>query len=541
MRSHIIASALALTISLFLVGCGGGGGGTTSSSPSSNNLVATAIVGTAPTSSCPNGGITVNGGIDLNGNGVLDNSEITSTQYVCNGTNGTNGTNGANGLSALALTTNESAGANCAAGGKKVSIGLDTNGNSILDIAEITASYYVCNGSPGSGITWLDVTGTTQQAVSNTGYMADNGSQVTITLPATASVGDLIQITGVGAGGWKIAQNAGQSIITQVLGTFWTQRASSRAWSSIASSSDGTKLVAAASNDQLYTSTDSGVTWSSRDSIRNWSSVASSADGTKLIAAARNDQLYTSTDSGVTWTPRDSIRDWISVASSADGTKLIAADYNIGLLYISNDSGVTWTPQGLLAGKWVSVASSADGTNLVAATTANTSGQLNTGQIYTSTDSGASWTLRGPIGTWQTVASSADGSKLVVGGQGNLVTSNDFGVTWTSRGSVGMWVASSSDGTILLATSGQLNISTDSGATWTLRDSSRAWSSVASSADGTRLIAAASNGSIYTSISKTASGIAGFISGDQYQSIDLQYIGNNTFLVRSQLGDLTVQ
>ena len=67
-----------------------------------------------------------------------------------------------------------------------------------------------------------------------------------------------------------------------------------------------------------------GVTWTARASNRGWSSVASSADGSKLVAGVRFDQIYTSTDSGATWTARDSSRDWRSVASSSDGSKLAA-------------------------------------------------------------------------------------------------------------------------------------------------------------------------------------------------------------------------
>jgi len=39
-------------------------------------------------SHCPTGGVSIDAGIDSNGNGVLDPSEITSTQYVCNGDKG---------------------------------------------------------------------------------------------------------------------------------------------------------------------------------------------------------------------------------------------------------------------------------------------------------------------------------------------------------------------------------------------------------------------------------------------------------------------
>ena len=54
--------------------------------------------------------------------------------------------------------------------------------------------------------------------------------------------------------------------------------------------------------------------------------MASSADGTKLVAVVFGGYIYASTDSGVTWTrPQGSFsQDWMSVASSADGTRLVA-------------------------------------------------------------------------------------------------------------------------------------------------------------------------------------------------------------------------
>lgn len=46
---------------------------------------------------CPNGGIGIESGIDENGNGILDDNEIDSIDYVCNGSDGTDGANGSNG------------------------------------------------------------------------------------------------------------------------------------------------------------------------------------------------------------------------------------------------------------------------------------------------------------------------------------------------------------------------------------------------------------------------------------------------------------
>jgi len=65
----------------------------------------------------------------------------------------------------------------------------------------------------GGGLTWTVVTGTTQAAAVNNGYIANNAGQVTVTLPATSAVGDTISVTGINnATGWKIAQNAGNQI-----------------------------------------------------------------------------------------------------------------------------------------------------------------------------------------------------------------------------------------------------------------------------------------------------------------------------------------
>lgn len=56
------------------------------------------------------------------------------------------------------------------------------------------------------------VTGTSQSATTNNRYIANNAALCTITLPTTAAVGDSVQIMGMGAGGWKLAQNASQSV-----------------------------------------------------------------------------------------------------------------------------------------------------------------------------------------------------------------------------------------------------------------------------------------------------------------------------------------
>lgn len=150
------------------------------------------------------------------------------------------------------------------------------------------------------------------------------------------------------------------------------------------------------------------------DSSRSWTSIASSSDGTKLVAVALNRHIYTSSDSGATWTPNDNLgkKEWVSVASSSDGTKLAAATAG-GYIYTSSDSGATWTERtGMGVHDWRAMSSSSDGTNLVL-------GGDNT-YVYTSSDSGATWTERTAVGThnWTSFAAAADGSKVIGSAKG---------------------------------------------------------------------------------------------------------------------------
>jgi photosystem II stability/assembly factor-like uncharacterized protein len=295
-----------------------------------------------------------------------------------------------------------------------------------------------------------------------------------------------------------VAVNEGDSIPIPPAGGIWTPLTmpilpQGQGWYDVASSADGTKLVATVYGGRLYTSTDAGVTWTPRANDQYWVSVASSADGTKLVAAVAGGFLYTSTDSGETWTERvnDLNRNWWSVASSADGTKLVAVGF--GGLYTSTDSGVMWMAR--QNGNWFAVASSADGTKLVAT--------VYGGGLYTSTDAGVTWTPREEPRIWTSVASSADGMKLVAAADGGqLWTSTDAGVTWTAREEARRWqnVASSEDGTKLVAAAQDgLYTSRDSGVTWAAHLSSVNWLSVASSADGTKLIATSGESKLYTS------------------------------------------
>jgi hypothetical protein len=158
--------------------------------------------------------------------------------------------------------------------------------------------------------------------------------------------------------------------------------------------------------------------------------VASSADGTKLVAAAEAAQgggsylpgpIYTSTNSGASWVLSGAPSNvWYSVACSADGTKLVAASYagpsqnaGTGVIYTSADLGVTWTNVSPSTNYWMSAAASADGTHLMAVSLFD-HGPQNPGTIWRSTNSGVNWNEDNQTGYFNSVASSADATKLAV-------------------------------------------------------------------------------------------------------------------------------
>ena len=146
--------ALVVILPILLAACGGSSGSSDKVSGDLSTAARTTVLA-ANDSDCPNGGILVETGIDENANGVLDSSEVDSSQKVCNGlngsagSNGVNGSNGSDGLGSLVALTDEPAGGNCEFGGTRVDSGVDDNANNILDSGEIDSSQFVCNGQPG--------------------------------------------------------------------------------------------------------------------------------------------------------------------------------------------------------------------------------------------------------------------------------------------------------------------------------------------------------------------------------------------------------
>jgi hypothetical protein len=248
-----------------------------------------------------------------------------------------------------------------------------------------------------------------------------------------------------------------------------------------------------------------------------------------IFALPPADVLYLSTNWGKDWLPasgptNSGKKEWSAVACSADGTTLLAATTpnnasgSPGLLFVSTNSGGTWTVANLGSSNWTAVASSADGTRLAAAAGPDFG---TGGTIHISTNSGISWSQI-PVGlAWESIVLSADGRKLAAATRhGSVCTfSNSSGSSWILTSSNApctnmLSLASSADGSKLIAAAGSRPVaglpqqdliyrSTNSGTSWqALSAPASDWQAIASSADGSRLVAALTNfsgGAIYTS------------------------------------------
>jgi hypothetical protein len=264
----------------------------------------------------------------------------------------------------------------------------------------------------------------------------------------------------IGAGGCY--GGAGMCELTNS-GATWTLMRSFPGGISVASDATGTHLVAGgggeesgSTNGDIWTSSNSGATWTDQtlsgpahDQV--WTSIASSSTGTKLVALSGghcggNGDIWTSTDSGATWIDRTPPTGpvhgarFTSVASDSSGMNLVAVGSGI---WTSADAGLTWTLQAAPSSVsssdlWVSVASDATGTHLIAATYGDpgTGGSAGggggfeperPGNIFTSTNAGVTWTNE-TAGTaeqnWIGVASDSLGV--------HLVAVAAFGDIWTN-------------------------------------------------------------------------------------------------------------
>ena len=80
------------------------------------------------------------------------------------------------------------------------------------DSGEASGVKWAASGGAVGITSWVEETTTSRSLLVNQGVIGNNAGTITMTLPATAALGDIIRITQKGAGAIAIAQNAGQTI-----------------------------------------------------------------------------------------------------------------------------------------------------------------------------------------------------------------------------------------------------------------------------------------------------------------------------------------
>jgi hypothetical protein len=378
---------------------------------------------------------------------------------------------------------------------------------------------------------------------------------VEVTLPDKdhIAVGDVVRVIGAG-GGWKIAQTGAQQVrLGSMVDASWTATGPHQTWWTVDSSADG-KILVATGPGNIHISIDGGLTWTPQknvptgtDGTGQWNAVTISADGYAVTAAEWPGSIYAGTRSRIdgswAWTKSwDGSADWASVDSSADGSTVMAISNGDAYTWNGNDANPQWAPAGFAG--LSSVAVSGDGNTAIAVGD----------KAYIRKKVAGKWgpweSTNAPPNGGYSVALSGDGSTAVAStwSYGDYIyASINGGVTWEPRESRRDWysVNSSADGRTLVAVeyNGGVYISIDGGATWAVvpGEPSRWWLAVTVSADGSTVVGVEDGGQIHIARNRTTLGKDGYISGGPLDSIELIYLGNDLYEVRSHEGRLTVR
>lgn len=204
-------------------------------------------------------------------------------------------------------------------------------------------------------------------------------------------------------------------------------------------SSDSAYQTIVASGNQIYNSSNFGVSFSAVGASANYQDVSISQDGAYQSAAVFGQNILKSSDFGQTWSAvGPSGKRWYNISISNSGQYQIASSTSGGVgvpseAHLSSDFGSTWS----------FVRNSGAAGNCISGN-GQYIGLFNATQTVFSSDFGATWTLKlnataqevssGAFsldGQYQTIAELAPFNSIY--DYGYIRVSSDFGATWTAK------------------------------------------------------------------------------------------------------------
>lgn len=258
----------------------------------------------------------------------------------------------------------------------------------------------------GNGLVgWMATNSPAFTAQFDHGYLLTSPSLVTVTLPTSINVGDIIRVAGGGAGGWLVKCGSGQTIV----GNF---------------ASYSNCVLAPLSSSDCY-------------------GVACSADGVKIFDTPTAGNIYFTEYflAGQNWNSSPNMSGaYYSIACSANGT-IVYAEKNIsGSIYKSTDGGLTF-PTTVGTANGTAISCPADGStfyqnNIACSGNGAYRAQVSGGKVQISVNNGAFSNTANPLSSVTCVGCSSDCTKLIAAAGGLLYASSDQGNNWTALSSV---------------------------------------------------------------------------------------------------------
>jgi photosystem II stability/assembly factor-like uncharacterized protein len=169
--------------------------------------------------------------------------------------------------------------------------------------------------------------------------------------------------------------------------SFEEQKYAINKWKSFAISFDETYQTAVA-NNMILVSINKGISWNIKGYMYNWNSIKMSKNGKYQTAITINENVYNSSNYGITWFPIfDNNNNWSSLSMSNTGQYQIVTAYD-DFIYVSSNYGNNWDIPLNYSKKWTSTTMTSEGDIQYATTDDINDSDSN---IYISTNYGVNW------------------------------------------------------------------------------------------------------------------------------------------------------